>query len=56
MSRFAEAGYRVSVDDYSATFPKALQKVQDGMSSMSYMGEAADESAWKPEQTGSTRS
>jgi len=45
MNRFAEAGYRASVDDYSATVLKAFQEVQDGMSSMSYLGKAADESA-----------
>jgi NodT family efflux transporter outer membrane factor (OMF) lipoprotein len=44
MNRFAEAGYRASVDDYSATVLKAFQEVQDGMSSMSYLGKAADES------------
>jgi NodT family efflux transporter outer membrane factor (OMF) lipoprotein len=44
MNRFAEAGYRASVDDYSATVLKAFQEVQDGMSSMNYLGRAADES------------
>ena len=45
MNRFAEAGYRASVDNYSATVLKAFQEVQDGMSSMSYLGKAAGESA-----------
>jgi multidrug efflux system outer membrane protein len=44
MNRFAEAGYRASVDDYSATVLKAFQEVEDGMSSMSYLGKADDES------------
>jgi multidrug efflux system outer membrane protein len=48
MSRFAEAGYRASVDDYSATVLQAFQEVQDGMSSMSYLGKAADESVAVP--------
>jgi outer membrane protein, multidrug efflux system len=45
MNKFAEAGYRASVDDYSATVLKAFQEVGDGMSSLAYLGKAADESS-----------
>lgn len=43
MNRFAEAGYRATVDDYSATVLKAFQEVQDGMSSMNYLGSASND-------------
>jgi outer membrane protein, multidrug efflux system len=43
MNRFAEAGYRATVDDYSATVLKAFQEVQDGMSSMNHLGTASDD-------------
>jgi outer membrane protein, multidrug efflux system len=45
MNRFAEAGYRASVDDYSETVLKAFQEVSDGMSSLAYLSRAADQSA-----------
>jgi multidrug efflux system outer membrane protein len=45
MNRFAEAGYRASVDEYSEIVLKAFQEVGDGMSSLAYLGKAADESA-----------
>jgi outer membrane protein, multidrug efflux system len=41
MNRFAEAGYRATVDDYSATVLKAFQEVQDGMSGLNYLGTAS---------------
>jgi outer membrane protein, multidrug efflux system len=40
MNRFAEAGYRASVDDYATTVLKAFQEVQDGMSGMNHLGTA----------------
>jgi outer membrane protein, multidrug efflux system len=43
MNRFAEAGYRATVDDYSATVLKAFQEVQDGMSSTTYLGSASND-------------
>jgi multidrug efflux system outer membrane protein len=43
MNRAAEAGYRGTVDDYSATVLKAFEEVQDGMSSMNHMGSASDD-------------
>jgi outer membrane protein, multidrug efflux system len=43
MNRFAEAAYRATVDDYSATVLRAFQEVQDGMSSMSSLGAASED-------------